>query len=218
MYIAAINDFRILGFNYPGILNKIFGIFRSNGRFIWVPEYLIFTGAITGTFILFSGIFGKKDKGRSIILKIMLLAVVLQVLDTDRVVADKQAYFKEEQVYDNLWADAPFNADDHRYREFVFMYNDNDIIMDTAFYAYLNGKILNNYYYARNTDDEINRNIEGWVAQLNEGVVRDDVIYIFRKDDLYNGLIKLEDIGDDDGKNWLTWYELDEGHIVGIAE
>ncbi len=214
----AFNDFRILGINYPGVLNKIFGIFRSNGRFIWVPEYLIFTGAITGTFIMFSGEFGKKEKGRSIVLKIMLLAVVLQVLDTDRVVADKQAYFKEEQEYDNLWSQVTFPVDDPKYKEFVFMYNDNDIIMDTAFYAYLNGKILNNYYYARNMDDEINRNIEGWIGQLNEGIVRDDVIYIFKKDDLYGGIIDLENLEDDDGRNWLTWYELDDRHIAGFAE
>ena len=54
--------------------------------------------------------------------------------------------------------------------------------MDTAFYAYLNGAKLNNFYYARNIDDEVNANIAGWLGELRSGKVRDDVVYIIKTD------------------------------------
>ncbi|MCR4807904.1 MAG: DUF6311 domain-containing protein [Lachnospiraceae bacterium] len=212
----AFSDFRILGFNYPGILNKIFGIFRSNGRFIWVPEYLIFTGTLIGTFRFFGEIFENKEKGEKLVFKIMLLFLVFQVLDADRTIEDKQGYFLSDQVHGNLWAYAPIDVGGGKYSEFVFLYNDNDIIMDTAFYAYLNGMTLNNYYYARNIDDEVNANIEGWKKQLAEGIVRDDVIYICRKDESEE-IFYGNRAGKDDGREWLTCYELDEEHVIGVA-
>jgi hypothetical protein len=149
----------------------------------------------------------------------MLLLVLLQVLDTTKVISEKQKYFCAEQTSTNIWAMAPFPAGDPKYREFVFLYNDNDIIMDTAFYAYLNGKCLNNYYYARNIDDEINGCIDSWRKELHSGTVRDDVIYIFKnKDPLAEALRewgeeekKISGAGAD-----VRWYEIDDGHTAFV--
>ena len=209
--ILTFSDIKIIGVPLPESLKRAFGIFRSNGRFIWVPLYMITTGAIVYTYRLLSGIMLNMRKGKSLLLKIMLLLVLIQVLDTTKTVHEKQAYFKEEQAYTNLWAMAPFPAGDIIYREFVFLYNDNDIIMDTAFYAYLNGKRLNNYYYARNIDDEINSNIRQWRGELLSGFVRDDVIYICKNSDPLSEFLKADSNG-----NGLKSYEVDDAHTAFV--
>ena len=215
--MVTFSDKKLFGIPMPEAVRSAFSIFRSNGRFIWVPVYLIMTGAVVYTYRLLLGLKPDMRKGKSILLKAMLLLVLIQVLDTTGVISEKQAYFKAEQVHTNIWAMAPFPAGDIRYREFVFLYNDNDIIMDTAFYAYLNGKCLNNYYYARNIDDEVNACINDWRKELHSGTVRDDVIYIFKKDD---PLAEALRIWSEEEKNTsgagadVRWYEIDNEHTV----
>ena len=86
-------------------------------------------------------------------------------------------------------------------------------MMDTAFYAYLNGKSLNNYYYARDIDDEVNECIRAFRSELISGMVRDDVIYIFKKDDpLVDELIKWNE--DEKNTPRISWYEIDDEHTA----
>ncbi|MBR6469626.1 MAG: hypothetical protein IKS84_04520 [Lachnospiraceae bacterium] len=204
---AAVSDFRIIGVPLGPALSRMLGVFRSNGRFIWVCEYLIFTWAAVSVIRLLKDLFDKRLKGRDIILKIMIVAVLLEVLDFTPVIREKQAYFAKEQEYVNLWDRAGFDAAGKGYDEFVFLYNENGILMDTAFYAYLNGAKLNNFYYARNIDDEVNANIAEWLTELRSGTVRDDVVYIIKTED-HDSL--SSDTGD------MKWYELDKNHMAGV--
>ena len=209
--MVTFSDKKLFGLPLPSFIRRAAGIFRSNGRFIWVPVYLIFTGALICMIRLLSERFGMMEKGRGIVLKIVLVAVLLQVLDTTRVVADKQMYFRVDQTHANVWDDFAFSGNEEksggpgeRYREFAFLYNENDIIMDTAFYAYLNGMKVNNYYYARDIDEAVDLNISKWREELKSGSIRDDVIYICKKDD---------EICKTGG---LSWYELDKDHMAGL--
>jgi hypothetical protein len=169
------SDIKLFGIPMPDGLRQMMGIFRSNGRFIWVPMYLIMTGAIVYAYRILSEVMSEKSKGRSITAKLMILACLLQVLDTAYVVRDKQDYFKYDHTYMNIWSKVGFPASDVRYKEMVFLYNANDIIMDTAFYAYLTGRTINNYYYARNIDEEVNRNIAEWRSELYNGVTSSSI-------------------------------------------
>ena len=210
--MVTFSDIKLFGVPLPGFVEKTAGIFRSNGRFIWVSVYLITTAAIVCTIRFMSERFGNMAKGKGIVLKILLVAVLFQVLDTTKVVSDKQAYFKTKQEHVNVWDDAAISdimtgsgGLSEKYDEFAFLYNENDIIMDTAFCAYLNGMKLNNYYYARDINDTVDVNIEEWRDEIQSGTVREDVIYICKKDDDIMGTEKLE------------WYGLDEEHFAGIA-
>ena len=209
--MVTFSDKKLFGVPLPSFIRKAAGIFRSNGRFIWVSVYLIFTAAIVCTVRLMSERFRDMEKGKGIVLKILLVAVLFQVLDATKVIADKQAYFKTRQEYVNVWDNAsiPDSRTDNgglsvKYDEFVFLYNENDIIMDTAFYAYLNGMKLNNFYYARDIDDTVNANIEAWREEIVNGTIRDNVIYICKKDD---DIRKTER---------LKWFTLDDEHLIGI--
>ena len=203
------SDKKIIGIPMPQFIRNAFGVFRSNGRFIWVPVYLVITGAIVYTYRILQPLTDRLRKGKSILLKTMLLLALLQVLDTTKVVSGKQEYFKKPQIYTIIWTKAPFPAGDIKYRDFAFLYNDNDIMMDTAFYAYLTGKRLNNYYYARNIDNEINANIRQWRSELLSGFIRDDVIYICKKSD---PLAEFLESGSKE--SGLSAYVLDEEHVV----
>lgn len=201
--MVTFSDKKIFGVPLPGFVRSAAGIFRSNGRFIWVPVYLIFTGSVVCSVRLFSERFGKMDKGKGIVLKLLLVIVLFQVLDTTRTVSDKQAYFKERQVHGNVWEG--FSLPQDKYSEFVFLYNENDIIMDTAFYAYLNGMRLNSYYYARDIDDAIDKDIEGKRKEIEAGNARDDAVYICRKDDPISEAV-----------TGIFWVDLDEEHLAGM--
>ena len=205
------SDKKIIGIPMPQLIRNVFGIFRSNGRFIWVPVYLAITGAIVYTYRILCPFMINLRKGKSILIKTMLLLMLIQVLDTTKAVKAKQEYFRAPQIYTNIWTKAPFPAGDIKYREFAFLYNDNDIMMDTAFYAYLTGKRLNNYYYARNIDDEINKNIRQWRNEVLSGFIRDDVIYICKQGDPLAGLLKSES-----KENGLKLFDLDGEHVVFV--
>lgn len=201
--MVTFSDKKLFGVPLPGFVRSAAGIFRSNGRFIWVPVYLIFTGALVCSLRLFSERFGKMDKGKGIVLKMLLVIVLFQALDTTRTVSDKQAYFKTGQVHENVWEG--FSLPQDKYSEFAFLYNENDIIMDTAFYAYLNGMRLNSYYYARDIDDAIDKDIEEKREEIEAGNARDDAVYICRKDDPIT-----------DGITGIFWVDLDGEHLAGM--
>ncbi|MCR5356183.1 MAG: DUF6311 domain-containing protein [Lachnospiraceae bacterium] len=204
---AAINDFRIIGIPLGQTLGRILGVFRSNGRFIWTCVYLIYLCALVCFIRLIVSVFDKRLKGRDIILKMVIVAVLFQVLDFTPIVKEKQGYFMPMQAHINPWEGVTLSDGDKKYDEFVFLYNENDIIMDTAYFAYLNGAKLNNFYYARPIDDEVNANIAGWLGEVRSGKVRDDVVYICRNEDYE----ELSPYTDD-----LTWHKLDKGHMAGV--
>ena len=217
--MVTFSDKKLFGIPLPSFIRKAAGIFRSNGRFIWVPVYLIFTGVLVCTIRLLSENFGRMEKGKGIVIKVLLVLVLFQVLDTTKAVADKQRYFRVDQEHENVWDD--FSMSDMSgggYKEIAFLYNENDILMDTAFYAYLNGMRLNNFYYARDIDDAVDLNIEEWKSQLNNGMVRNDCVYICRKDDDFAGMIGSSADKPGEGGSLLTWYELDDGHLAGVSD
>lgn len=201
---------KLFGVPLPSFIRSAAGIFRSNGRFIWVSVYLIFTGALVCSVRILSERFGKMEKGKGIVIKILLVLVLFQVLDTTKVVADKQRYFATDQVHANVWDGFDFKAAGIEdpggcFEEFVFLYNENDILMDTAFYAYLNGMELNNFYYARDIDDAVDSDIKKWRDEIEDNRARDGVVYICKRDDEICWTERL------------SWYELDEEHLVGVV-
>ncbi len=202
---AAISDFRIIGIPLGTTLSKILGVFRSNGRFIWVCLYLVYLFAVVCTVRFLMTVFDNKHKGRDIILKMMIVAVLFQVLDFTPVIKEKQGYFKTAQEYVSPWDKVTLPGDDGKYKEYVFLYNENDIIMDTAYQAYHKGAMLNNFYYARPIDAEVEAQIAGWLGEIRSGKIRDDVVYICRNED-------LEALSPYTGD--MTLIEIDEGHAA----
>ena len=205
--MVTIGSIKLVGIPYPAFIEKVMNIFRSNGRFIWIPMYIIMFGiiAIYIRYMPNNSINQKGRSGRNIILTVVLtFGLLLQLFDVSKMVFEKQNYFmKTEQTYESLWdeMDAENIAN---YKHFVFMYLENDWIMDTAYYAYYHDMTLNNYYYARSYDTQIEKEIARYRDEIAKGMIREDVIYIFREQDLQELSVPKE----------LQLTEFD-GHIIG---
>ncbi len=205
--MVTLGDTKWFGVPYPSFIDKMLGIFRSNGRFIWVPVYSI----MLGTIALLTR-YGETEKVSQrkigvVVVSFMAICLMLQILDVSKIVKEKETYFaKTTHHYQSLWDISKINSIIEPYQHFVFMYDENDIIMDTAYYAYYHDMTLNNYYFARSYEEQINSTIEEYYAELEQGKIRDDVIYIFREDDLerING-------------SGLHLYKLGD-HMIGFAE
>ncbi|MBQ7562414.1 MAG: hypothetical protein IJT16_00315 [Lachnospiraceae bacterium] len=227
--IVTLNDKKLFGVPYPGFIRKLLGIFRSNGRFIWTAVYLLMLLAITLCYRSFfesgnrrgaAGVERKKGS-RVLFYGLTILSLGLQLFDISEMLAGKHNYFAKEQTYDCFWensgelsgsiAESGETLQDaispiSFFQGIVFLYNENDILMDSAYFAYLNGMWQNNYYYARDINPVIDRNVEEWKETLRTGFVRGDIIYVFRKQDVAPELTE-----------GLTSFELRD-HIIGIRK
>lgn len=115
--------------------------------------------------------------------------------------------YSEDKVFETVWTQLEDENVIDGKDEFVFMYDYNDIMMDTAYYAYLHKMSQNSFYYARTIYDEIDATIEEWSGEFLKGNLDSSVVYVFRNEDYtkeYDEVVK--------NKN-ANKYELPE-HIV----
>lgn len=172
-------DIKIVHIPLPGILIKILGICRTNGRFMWIAWYLIVLSVI----VLIAPHFEK-----SAFKLILMCAFLLQLMDLSGYAKSKGVYYKENHEFSSIWTSFEqlnlFNGKD----KFVFMYNDSDIMMDTAFYGYLNGLSQNIFYYARPIDEAMEENIGKIKEEILDGNIDNSAIYIFRNQDVESRL------------------------------
>lgn len=173
--LISINDKKIIWIPYPQIVERVLGIFRSNGRFIWVAMYILITAAISFTVYTF-----RQDKILLIVL--LLMAVVIQVYDGSNMYKTRRDYYSGDYPVFTIWDDSEFSELVKDKKEFIFLYNENDITMLTAYYGYLHGMRQNNYYFARDIDKSINSNIDIVLDELSNNLVRDDVVYVVKSE------------------------------------
>ena len=195
--IVTWNEIEIIHVPLPSFVERMLNIFRSSGRLIWLPMYMI---------ILTSIVFlHRRLRGRESFF-LLLLAVLLQWIDIREYAMEKGEYFaKREHKYQIMWQKTLIDNDEQRYKGFQFMYTDNDILLPTAYYAYLKDMWVSNYYFARSYEEEVERRIEQCQKELLEGEVSGDVLYVFQE-----GTKGLENYP----LHYTQWY----GHIVGTRD
>lgn len=171
--IVAWNDTKLFGVPYPSFVRKMLSIFRSNGRFIWTAVYLVILSTVIFTDRCFSPRLSKI---------LIIAALLLQLFDLSGMMKEKRDYFNTPQAYETMWDAQELKEMMQGQKEFVFLYNENDIIMETAYYAYLHNMRQNNFYYARDIADAVEMNISRRKDELKEGAVKDWTIYIFKEE------------------------------------
>ena len=156
---------------FPDFLNRLLGVFRSNGRFIWPVVYLLMLAGIYGV---------SKFKKRGIALVVIAVCIVVQMYDISPYMLNKRENFaKTEATYNSFWDKKEMNDVIGEYRHFVITFDDVTTFMDTASYAYDHQMTLNRFYYARNNEKDVNRTLENYLDELNQGKSREDCIYVF---------------------------------------
>lgn len=169
--IIAFGDKEIIHVPYPGFVEKILSIFRSNGRLIWVAVYILMASAISFAAYTFRHY-------RLVAVALIAAGLVLQLVDQSDVFKEKHQYFTADYQVSTLWEDPALAELAKDKNEFVFLYTDNDITLHSAYYGYLHGIKQNNYYFARDIDDLTRKEINHYMDELSNGLVRDDVVYI----------------------------------------
>ena len=170
----SFTDFTILEIPVPKIIQKIFGICRTNARFVWVGMYLIIITALW---------FVSKYIDKTWMKLVFAFAIVLQLFDVSNTAKNLNSRYSEDLEYVSAWKPLERYEITKGKDQFVFMYDDSDLMMDTGFYGYLHGLSQNSFYYARTIYDDIDRNIAEWSEKFLSGDINDNVIYVFRDED-----------------------------------
>lgn len=181
--IITFNDKEIIHVPYPGFVEKILGVFRSNGRLIWVAVYVLMTAAICFSAYTFRHY-------RAVAVMIIAAGLVLQIVDQSEVFSEKHKYFTADYQIHTLWEHPELSNLAEDKDEFIFLYTNNDITLYSAYYGYLNGIRQNNYYFARDIDANTITEINHYMDELKNGQVRDDAVYIIT-DEMYRNDSKM---------------------------
>lgn len=188
---------------YPEPLFKIASIFRSNGRFIWPAMYLLMMAMIVHAYRFF------EEKPKALI-AIFSVVILLQGIDLSKQISEKHEYYYSHHDISTMWDDnVELSMISTGKKHFVFLYDENDWNMDTAFYAYKKGMTLNNFYFARDIDKNIKNTIDAYFDEIDKKMIRDDTVYIMKKDqymaskDFYDSL--------------NARFECYEDHIIMVA-
>ena len=169
--VVTFND-RVL-FDYrsilPGKVIILWDTFRATGRFVWVSGYIIMITAIW--------VVAKKFKKHTLII-IAIMLIFIQYQDQSGYYYAKGEFFRNEQVYvtdlqSDIWG---IIASDYEHLMYVgYTVNRNSILK----FAVHNGLTVNDTYLARKDIGAIEAvKIHTW-EQINDGITRDDMVYIF---------------------------------------
>lgn len=170
------NETTILWLPLPGIIDNLMGIFRSNGRLIWPAMYVLMTAAISFTAYTFR----RYDFVARIL---VVVALVLQITDMSDAFRARYDLYTSIHPIETLWDDKEAGSFTEGAKEFIFLYQDNDITMQTAYYGYLHNMRQNNFYFARDIDGKVREGIDLYYSELDKGNIRQSAIYIIRDED-----------------------------------
>lgn len=173
----SIGKLSIVQIPYPGPIYKLANVFRSNGRFIWVGMYLLMLAIV----VLADRFLESK---RIALILVIAAVLIIQTIDLWDMISERREYYSENHTYSTIWDDNPeLNKMVEDKKAFVFLYAGSELNMETAFYAYKHGMNLNNFYFARDIDEEVGKVINAYIDEIYNGLVRDDTVYIMKMDD-----------------------------------
>ena len=168
-------DKLILWLPYPGFVNRLLGIFRSNGRLIWPAMYVLMTFAISSAAYTF--------RHYKVATVVLFGAMVLQICDMSDAFMWRHELYASDHPTDTLWDDPGISDFIEGEKEFIFLYTENDITLPTGYYGYLHGMRQNNFYFARDIGDKVAEGIDLYYSELDKGNIRDGAVYIVKMED-----------------------------------
>ena len=192
-FIAAVvpnisyNDRMLLWVPYPRVVEDVLSIFRSNGRLVWPAMYILITAAISFTAHTFR-------RYNRILTVIIAAALILQISDMSVAFSDRYRFYMSGHSAGTVWDDPDVSAFTDGADEFIFMYTENDITLQTAYYGYIHNIRQNNFYFARDVSAKVSSVIDLYRSELENNNLRDKAVYIVKEEDydkekeFYDGL------------------------------
>lgn len=204
--VVTFRDKVLFTYPVPGIISDVWGIFRSSGRFIWIPAYIIMFTIIIVI-----------RREYSIRISIIILSILLftQIMDTRGYIYRKGVQFSERVEWSSQLPSSEWNLLAEHYDHIVFLHNliyrDISISYAIADIATRNNMTTNDFNVSRKDGDSIDdyRSLE--IQRIIDGEASDETLYILSYD-----LINLERM-DERLINMLYVYEID-GVYIGLIE
>ena len=172
----SFNEITILWVPLPGKIEELMGIFRSNGRLVWPAMYVLMTAAVSFAAYTFRR-FG-------FVARILIVcALILQIADMSDAFRERFELYTAEHPIETMWDGEEAQAFTEGAADFIFLYTDNDVTMQTAYYGYLHNIRQNNFYFARDIDNKVREGIDLYYSELDKGNIRQSAIYVLRDED-----------------------------------
>ena len=158
----------------PASLIKLFSIFRSSGRLFWPIYYLLMLLTLVGLARL---------KGRWLLAGAALLAVV-QVWDVSPGMVQRSAAMQQAMQTDAFPTEmeSDFWQAAQQYTAVVSMDEIQDDALHLALFAADNGMTTNDPFAARYDETALAAQRETLLAELADGTVREDTLYLFAEE------------------------------------
>ena len=168
---VTFGDKLLLRLPYTETMNRVIGIFRSNGRFAWGLMYiLIFAMAL---------LLGKVKK-RGIVIALAGICLILQAVDYGPWIREKQQKYSElPPTYNTVWDEISLPEG---YKGFVMFEKDNTFRMGTAFYAMKHGMTVSNFYFARDISALTDASEEEYKAEILSGNADEGMVYVLDRE------------------------------------
>lgn len=160
---------------WPDFIIDLLSIFRSSGRFVWPICYLIMLMAIA---ILLTN-----EKHTNMIYIILALTVSLQIYDLSGVMHEKSIRFSDKEEYRSAIDTSLWEAISDEKQQIVFLpydlvFDNADATFSVSEFAFHHNITLNSFYVSRINTDVICPITNVLIEELNNGTVRDDILYI----------------------------------------
>ncbi len=170
---ADLNEYTLIPDIFPIRIKRLLGVFRSNGRFIWGAVYITMLSSV---YIL------QKTFGKKLLCAVVVLALILQTADISPNLMKKRDFYMGEYEYSDLIKKIGFKKDD--YDHIIMTFENNEIQMNFGYYAAIDKKTLNRFYFARDINDAINEELEAYRTEAVSGHPDKRSVYIFNADTL----------------------------------
>jgi len=170
---ADLNTFTIIPDFIPQPVKKLGGVFRSNGRFIWPAAYILILSSI----YMIHRYVRKKTA-----YVLLVVCVALELTDVAPYIKEKNEIFSQEYGYFCLLdRNGP---DKDSYSHIIMTFDNGDLKMNNAYFAALNKKTVNRFYFARDIDEAVNEELEEYKKRALSGHPDSDCLYYFNAETL----------------------------------
>lgn len=196
--VITFNDRCIYTFNFSESIIKYWSIFRASGRISWIIVYVLM---LSGCGIIC------RMKNKRWTVFVLLLCVIIQIYDIHSILRNKYSLYNQVQEHESLLKNESFwnyigNSNDIQHIILTMREIPKTEIYTFADFALNYKKTINQFYFARNIDDNI---ID---ANIEEALENPDESQLF---------IFFESNQDKCSQYDLNYYYVD-GFIVGYKE
>lgn len=162
---------------YPEFMTELLSIFRASGRFVWPICYLIMLGALCCSF--------KVEKSSNVgKIGFLMVVLVIQFIDMSGGIEQISEKYDEKEEYNYMLNEEAWDILLREKEHIIYLPWDiytrgTDAVLELGYMAAQRDVDMSSFYLARTDQEALTDNLSNVINELENGVVREDSIYIF---------------------------------------